>query len=89
MNQCSSWKVPEAFIWITINFCKSRGLILSGVSLSRALSRAWTLASTSLSCYSSHRSCGVNYTLWEVPTSIMSFIVQNSVIIFYFHNNSN
>jgi hypothetical protein len=43
-----------------INLCKTRGQILSGGSLSSASSRAWTLALTHLSWFSSHRSCGVN-----------------------------
>jgi hypothetical protein len=68
----SSCKVPEAFICNAINsagllnfrdfinFCRSHSHILSE-GLSTASSRAWTLASTCHSWFSSHKSCSVNW----------------------------
>jgi hypothetical protein len=55
--------IPQAFLTFKEfnNFRMSHGLILWGVSLPSASSRAWTRASTRRSWFSSHRSCGVNW----------------------------
>jgi hypothetical protein len=55
--------IPQAFLSFReyINFCKSRGLILSGGLLSTVSSRAWTLASTHRLRFSSHTSCDVKW----------------------------
>jgi hypothetical protein len=55
--------IPQAFLIFNefIIFWTSQGLTLSGGSVSTASSRAWTLASTRLSWFSSHRLCGVNW----------------------------
>jgi hypothetical protein len=55
--------IPQAFLNFKdfINFCTSHGLILWGWVLSTVSSRAWTLASTRRSWFSSHSSCGVNW----------------------------
>jgi hypothetical protein len=55
--------IPQAFFTFSEfrSFCRSYGLILCGGLLSAASSRAWTLASTRRSWFSSHKSCGVNW----------------------------
>jgi hypothetical protein len=54
--------IPLAFLNFKelISFCKTHGLLLSG-GLSTASSRAWTLASTRRSWFSSHKSWCVNW----------------------------
>jgi hypothetical protein len=54
-DRCALFSFKE-FIY----FCKSHGLTFSGGSLTTATSRAWTVASTCRSWFSSHSLYGVN-----------------------------
>jgi hypothetical protein len=60
---------PQAFLNFNYftNFCMSQGLTFSNGVSSTDASRTWTLASSRLSWFPSHRSWDVNWFSWSIP----------------------
>jgi hypothetical protein len=70
---------PQAFLnfKVFINFYRSHGHIISRGLLSTASSRAWTLASTRHSWFSSHKSCGENWFSKQSAIALVFSSIRN------------